>query len=171
MRPLLLTLLVLIGCSEEAKLEPADTNPRKPAEPEKFDEHNVPVKGKVDEPDYVSVDHILIAYRDAGIPGVTRSLAEARKLAYDLFKQVQEGGDWAALKRKYSNDPGPTGQGGGPYGMTNTGALRQRGARPRSGMVSAFGDVGFILDVGEIGLAVFDKTKSPFGYHIIKRVK
>ena len=41
---------------------------------------------------------------------------------------------------------------------------------PRSAMVSAFGDVGFDLAVGEIGLATFDADDSPFGWHIIKRL-
>ncbi len=41
---------------------------------------------------------------------------------------------------------------------------------PRSAMVSAFGDVGFELNVGEIGLATFDADASPFGWHIIKRL-
>ena len=39
--------------------------------------------------------------------GVTRSLADAKKLAYDLLKQIEDGGDWTALKAKYSDDPGP----------------------------------------------------------------
>ena len=41
---------------------------------------------------------------------------------------------------------------------------------PRSAMVSAFGDVGFDLKVGELGLATFDTEASPFGWHIIKRL-
>ena len=32
-------------------------------------------------------------------------------------------------------------------------------------------DVGFKLKVGEVGLAEPDAEKSPFGYHIIKRLK
>ena len=118
------------------------------------------------ESDYIVVDHILIAFNGAGIPGVTRSLDDAKKLAYDLFKQVEADGDWAALKEDYSDDTGP-----GVYGMTNTGAPRRPGVRPRHGMVAAFGNVGFQLAVGEIGLADYDPQDSKFGYHIIKRVK
>jgi len=40
---------------------------------------------------------------------------------------------------------------------------------PRNQMVPAFGDIGFKLQVGEIGIANYDKTTSPFGWHIIKR--
>ncbi len=42
---------------------------------------------------------------------------------------------------------------------------------PRTGLVPAFGDVGFTLKVGEVGLATFDAEKSPFGFHIIKRLE
>ena len=41
---------------------------------------------------------------------------------------------------------------------------------PRSAMVPAFGDVGFNLEVGELGLASYDDEASPFGWHIIKRL-
>jgi len=41
---------------------------------------------------------------------------------------------------------------------------------PRAAMVPAFGDVGFSLAEGEIGMAEFDEEKSPFGWHIIKRL-
>ncbi|MGE0552335.1 MAG: peptidylprolyl isomerase [Gemmatimonadales bacterium] len=42
---------------------------------------------------------------------------------------------------------------------------------PRQGMAPAFGDVGWRLQVGQIGVAPFDPDKSPFGWHIIKRVE
>jgi parvulin-like peptidyl-prolyl isomerase len=38
-------------------------------------------------------------------------------------------------------------------------------------MVAAFGDVGFQLEVGEVGMAVYDPVKSKYGWHIIKRLK
>ena len=149
MRPLILPLLILAACSGNDS--PKTNRP---------------------EPDYITVDHILIAYHGAPrIKGVTRSLAEAKELAYDLLTRVENGDDWASLKKKYSNDPGPTGEGGGPYPMSNTGALRQQGVTPRDGMVPAFGNVGFQLEVGEIRIADQDPAKSPYGYHIINRVK
>ena len=124
------------------------------------------------QPDIITVDHTLIAYNEAPrMDGVTRSLAEAKQLAYELLRQINNDGDWVALKRQYSNDPGPTGDGGGPYTMTNTGAPQVQGARPRTGMVPAFGDVGFALEIGEVKVADQDPAKSPYGFHIIKRVK
>jgi hypothetical protein len=41
---------------------------------------------------------------------------------------------------------------------------------PRAAMVPAFGDVGFGLEIGAVGMAEFDTEKSPFGWHIIKRL-
>jgi hypothetical protein len=36
-------------------------------------------------------------------------------------------------------------------------------------MVPGFGNIGFNLQVAEIGVSNFSKTDSPFGWHIIKR--
>jgi parvulin-like peptidyl-prolyl isomerase len=38
-------------------------------------------------------------------------------------------------------------------------------------MVPAFGDVGFALPPGQIGMAEYDPVKSPYGWHIIKRLE
>jgi len=59
--------------------------------------------------------------------------------------------------KQYTNDSAP-----GIYPMTKAG---------RAAMVKSFGDVGFRLKVGEIGVGVWDATASPFGWHIIKRLK
>ncbi|MDE0586236.1 MAG: peptidylprolyl isomerase [Planctomycetota bacterium] len=40
---------------------------------------------------------------------------------------------------------------------------------PRGQMVPGFGNIGFNLEVGEIGISNFSKIDSPFGWHIIKR--
>ncbi len=117
-------------------------------------------------PDRISVDHILIGVKSADFPDGKRNAADARKFAYDLLAQVQQGGDWAALKRANSEDPPP----GGPYAMSNRGVRPARGEYPRDGMVPAFGDVGFALEVGAVGMADHDPRTSPFGFHLIKRV-
>jgi parvulin-like peptidyl-prolyl isomerase len=38
-------------------------------------------------------------------------------------------------------------------------------------MIPAFGNVGFALRVGGIGMAEYDAQQSPYGWHIIKRIK
>ena len=124
------------------------------------------------EPDFIVVDHILIAFNGAPrMTGVTRSLAEAKELTDTIVAQLGNDGDWGAMKKQFSDDPGPTGDGGGPYEMTNTGAPELPGAHARNRMVPAFGNVGFALDVGEIDVAPYDAKNSPYGYHIIKRVR
>lgn len=40
---------------------------------------------------------------------------------------------------------------------------------PRNQLVPAFGDTGFQLEVGEVGVATYDPQASPFGWHIILR--
>ena len=101
------------------------------------------------------------------MPEVRRTEAEARTLAQDLLAKLKAGGDWSAAKRANSEDPPP----GGPYGMSNRGVRAASGEVSRDAMVPAFGDVGFSLAVGELGLAPYDARTSPFGFHIIKRVK
>jgi hypothetical protein len=119
-------------------------------------------------PAHIVVDHILIGVKSARFPEGKRSAAEAGAFARDLLAKIRAGADWAAAKRANSEDPPP----GGPYAMAD------RGTKPsgpnefaRDGMVPAFGDVGFALAVGEIGLAEYDATKSPFGFHLIRRDK
>ncbi|MEZ6014972.1 MAG: peptidylprolyl isomerase [Planctomycetota bacterium] len=41
----------------------------------------------------------------------------------------------------------------------------------RTGLVPAFGDIGFALEVGAVGLAPYDAATSPFGWHVIKRLQ
>ena len=120
------------------------------------------------EPDHITVDHILVGVRSAKLPAATRTREQARKLAYKLLDTLKKGdGDWTALKKRYSDDPPP----GGPYSMANDGVTAKEDETRREDMVPAFGDVGFRLEAGEIGIADYDPKKSPFGYHLIKRVR
>ena len=130
------------------------------------------------QPDHVAVDHILIGVRQPSprMAGFKRNAEEAKAVAYDLFKKLKAGADWAAAKREFSEDPPP----GGPYSLANSSRGVQPASAdefPRANMATSFGDVGFSLQVGDIGIAEFDPDngprpgKSPFGYHIIKRVR
>jgi len=124
--------------------------------------------------DHITVQHILIGFKDAvgfqgqGAPGKagTRTQEDARKLAYELLDRVKAGEDFEKLMKEHSDDTGP-----GTYGMANTGVQPATGEADREGMVAAFGNVGFGLKVGEVGMADYDQQTSPFGYHIIKRIK
>ena len=124
------------------------------------------------EPDHVSVDHILIGVKHERLLDVTRSPADAKTLAAQIVKKLEDGGDWNALKDQYSDDRSD-GKAGGPYSMANTGVEADTSMQEytRGKMVPGFGNVGFALEVGEIGVADHDPRASPFGYHIIKRIK
>jgi parvulin-like peptidyl-prolyl isomerase len=123
--------------------------------------------------DHIQVQHILIGFKDAvgfgGSPppkAAARTQEQARTLAYDLLNQAKSGADFDQLVTANTDDSPP-----GIYGMSNSGITPAQGEYSRDGMVPAFGNVGFALKVGEIGIADYDPSISPYGYHIIKRLK
>jgi hypothetical protein len=123
--------------------------------------------------EHIEVQHILIGFKDAiGFQGnpppaaANRTQDQARTLAYDLYNQAKNGADFDALVAANTDDSPP-----GIYGMSNKGVQPAEGEYPREGMVPAFGNVGFNLGVGDIGVADYDPATSPYGYHIIKRIK
>jgi len=119
------------------------------------------------EADHIKIQHILIGY-SGSVPGkpIKRTLDEAKTLAYDLLKRAKAGEDFAALVKANTDDAFP-----GIYSMANKGVTPRQGEYPRTQMVPAFGDAGFPLQVGEIGMADFDPKKSPYGWHIVKRLE
>ncbi len=106
----------------------------------------------------IEIQHVLIAFKGAPqMTGITRSKDEAKALAEKVYAEAVGGADFLALVKQYTNDSAP-----GIYPMTKSGRAR---------MVKGFGDVGFRLKVGEIGVSPWDATASPYGWHIIKRLK
>lgn len=154
--PLVFALSALLAagaCTQQkdtSHLNPSNTSPGTPGA----------------EPDRIAVDHILISFAGAGT-SAKRSKADAEKLALELLTKLKAGGNWASTKKEYSDDPPP----GGPYGLYQKPAARKPGDFPRAGMVPAFGNVGFKLNLNEIGLANYDAATSQYGWHIIKRVE
>jgi parvulin-like peptidyl-prolyl isomerase len=120
------------------------------------------------EPSRVNVQHILIGFKGS-VSGkdIKRSQEEAAKLAEEIFARAKAGEDFDTLVEEYTDDTYP-----GIYGMVKNeaDAEPERQIYARSTMVPAFGDVAFSLDVGEIGMTVYDKSKSKYGWHIIKRL-
>lgn len=123
------------------------------------------------EPEHVVVQHLLIGFQGS-VPGkeITRSRLAAHGLALSLFEEARGGGDFDALVRLHTDDSYP-----GIYAMSNLGVPPNESADPReysrSWMIPAFGNVGFRLRVGEYGLADFDQRDSPYGWHILKRLR
>jgi hypothetical protein len=119
------------------------------------------------EPARVTVQHILIGFRGS-VPKkwVERSKKESRELAKRLLERARAGEDFSALVKEFTNDRFP-----GLYTLVNRGMEPGPGEFKRGAMVKGFGDVAFGLEVGEIDIAGFHPTRSPYGWHIIKRVE
>ena len=99
----------------------------------------------------VRASHILIAVPQ-GADGITKDQARAK--AEGLLKKVKAGGDFAALAKENSSDPGSAIQ-GGDLGYFQSGQ-----------MVGPFNDVAFKLAPGTVS----DLVETQFGFHIIKVV-
>jgi hypothetical protein len=121
------------------------------------------------EPEHIRVQHILIGFKGS-VPGknITRTVEEAKAIAYGLVDSAKAGVNYDDLVARHTDDSAP-----GIYGLANKGAVSAGPPKeyPRENMVPAFGDVGFKLQVGEIGVADYDARTSPYGYHVIKRVE
>jgi len=135
-----------------------------PAEPEMNKESET-----VKEPERITVQHILISFNGADPRmDVARSREEAEELAAKLLDRARQGEDFDALVKEFTDDSHP-----GIYTMANLEVTpdREKNEFPRAGMVKAFGDVGFSLQVGEIGMTDYDPETSKYGWHIIKRLE
>lgn len=107
--------------------------------------------------DKVKLQHVLLAFVGAmrgSESGHTKD--EAQALAADVLARARAGEDFNALVIQYSGDEGP-----GVYTLTQDN---------RDDYADAFGDIGFRLNVGEIGIAAYNHKTSPFGWHVIKRL-
>lgn len=132
-----------------------------------------PTQKPAGELDRITVQHILISFQGSAgtVPDVTRTQAEAKALAEKILGLARGGGDFLALVKQYTDDRAP-----GIYKMANFGvepiqSPPSRKEYARAKMVAAFGDVGFKLKAGEVGLAVYDPVKSKYGWHVIKRLE
>ena len=92
--------------------------------------------------------HILISVAEGAD---AKADAAAKAKAESVLKQLQAGGSWTELAKKYSDDPGSKDQGG------------ELGFAQRGKMVPEFDKAIFTQKIGDIAIA-----KSSFGYHIIQ---
>lgn len=118
-------------------------------------------------PAHITVQHILIGF-SGSVPGknITRSRDEAKTLAYQILDRAKKGEDFDALVQQYTDDAPP-----GIYSMANTGVTKAGDEFQREQMVPAFGNVGFAISVGNIDIADYNPQTSPYGWHVIKRLK
>jgi hypothetical protein len=120
-----------------------------------------------DEPPHVVVQHVLIAFEGADIPGATRTRDEAGRLAKRVLEEARRGRPFPDLVRLYSDDR----HGDGTYALANWGVPAGPQETDRQRMVRGFGNLAFTLAVGEFGVVEHDPQKSPFGWHVMKRLK
>jgi foldase protein PrsA len=102
-----------------------------------------------------TVDHILIALKDPTDQTgekVLRTEAEALKRALEVKDKLTKGGDFAALAKEYSDDPGSKDTGG-----------RYENAKI-SGYVAEFKKAAAELPLNTIS----EPVKTTYGYHVMK---
>jgi parvulin-like peptidyl-prolyl isomerase len=165
MNRITLVLIAVVGLSSCGKKEPTPPAPSS-APGEGTSAEARPEKLANGEPAVITVKHVLIAFEGAQRSEQKRTRAEAEKVAFEVVNRAKSGEDFDKIMKELSNDPGE-----GTYTLVNHGVTAKPGEFERSGMVAAFGDVGFRMAVGEVGLADYDPKGSPFGLHVIKRVK
>jgi peptidyl-prolyl cis-trans isomerase D len=101
-------------------------------------------------PETVKMEHILVMTQNK--PATEDAALKAK--ADDILKQVRAGGDFAALVKKYSEDPGAA---------SNQGIYD---VQRDSTMVPEFKEAAFRLKPGES-----EVVKTAYGYHVVKVMK
>ena len=186
----LVLVILALGCDrpdpekaeQEKQKQAKSVVAEKPIEIPEFDPPATELENG--EMSHIVVQHILIAFKNderaktnpgkSTVPGknITRSRSEAEKLVDEIMEKTKTE-DFGSLVKQYTDDAYP-----GIYRMANFDQPSDTNQRdtlkmvfPRQGMVPVFGDTGFPLKVGEIGLGKYDPEKSKYGWHIIKRLK
>jgi hypothetical protein len=162
---LLAGCLLLAGCSSFTSPPEAEVDPRRASLPSPAPEPSaapkptgsfVPVQQVPPraEPE-IRASHILIAYKGSrsAAPKIERTKEQAKKRAEAVVKKAQAGGDFQALAKQYSDDPGSGPRGG------------ELGSFTRGQMVKPFADAAFSLQPGQVSEIV----ETEFGFHVIKR--
>jgi parvulin-like peptidyl-prolyl isomerase len=155
---------MLCGCSSltsppEAEIEPKKYEPPSTV-PARVQPQPIPVPPPAPkEEERVAASHILVAFKGArgAAPAVVRTKDQAKKRAQEVLKKARapQATDFAALAKKYSDDPG-SGPKGGELGLFT-----------RTQMVKPFADAAFALRPGDVSEIV----ESDFGFHVIKRTQ
>ena len=117
-----------------------------PAQSQEFYDKN---PDQFKQPEQVRASHILISV-PAGADAPTKTAAQQK--AEGLLKQLKSGGDFAALAKENSQDPGSAVNGG------------DLGFFGRGQMVGPFDEAAFTLATG----ATSELVETQFGYHIIR---
>ena len=139
--------LLLVGCSDD----PPDDTP--------LGRDAAATLARPEQPvDKVTVQHVLLAFVGAKRGSESgHTMEEARTLTSDVLARARAGEGFPALMQQYSGDEGP-----GTYTLTQD---------DRDTYAEDFSAVAFRLQVGEVGVAAYHRVRSPFGWHVIKRIQ
>jgi hypothetical protein len=120
----------------------------------------------------VKVQHILIGRYFSDPNGKQKRLTalEAEELAAEVYAKAKAGDDFDTLVRTYTYDS-VTGDPPGAYAMVADKNESTPQLTARDGMIPAFGDAAWRLEIGEVGVFVYHRARSFYGYHIIKRLE
>jgi foldase protein PrsA len=102
--------------------------------------------------DIATVDHILIGLKDAATQKDLRTKDEALARAKEVKAKLDKGGDFAALAKEYSDDPGSK-DNGGQYKDADI-----------TQWVTGFKEAAATLPIGKIS----DPVETEYGYHVMK---
>jgi parvulin-like peptidyl-prolyl cis-trans isomerase-like protein len=165
-----LCLLPALGCAKtehSSATVSGDSTAPPPAKEAPVTAGASETKSTMPPPAHIQVQHVLIGF-SGSVPGksIARTQEEARKLAYEILAKAKAGEDFGALVTQYTDDRPP-----GIYSMSASGVPPAPGEYGRDQMVPAFGNVGFAIAVGDVGIADYDPAQSPYGWHVIKRLR
>lgn len=136
--------------NEQANVKFIKIDPKKMVADKDINEYYAENKNEFRELEKVKARHILLKVdANASEDEKKKVKEEAQEI---LAKAKKEGADFAALAKKYSEDPGSAKKGG------------DLGYFERGKMVKEFEEAAFSLKPGEIS----DLVKTSYGYHIIK---
>lgn len=102
--------------------------------------------------DVATVDHILISLKDAATQKDLRTKDEALARAKEVKSKLDKGGDFTALAKEYSDDPGSK-DNGGQYKDAD---INQ--------WVPGFKEAAATLPIGKVS----DPVETEYGYHVMK---
>lgn len=167
-RPLLAPLLLAAACGGSEPEAPSGPSPAEALAALRADAAALRARPEHRDP-LVTLQHCLIGVAGHGTQA-TRSAAEAEALAAEVYARARNGEDFDLLVKNHSDDI---------YPCLYTLSLAEPappGAHPRARVAPpALGASAWRLAPGELGVAAFDgdgsAPESPYGWHVIRRVK
>lgn len=121
----------------------------------------------IEKPKRVHLQTIVVAFKGSiAARKIERTAEKAKTLAQEVLTMSKSETDFSALVKKYSDEPSPH-----SFTIADHGVELKPLEFPRDQFPKAIGDLGFSMKVGEVLIAPYDKSYSPFGYTLIKRIE